>query len=411
LRLTARGTAFCVATALLLVAAYAVGSRELLTAALLVGSLVLVAVLTVLVRRPEVRVTRTFTPRTVAAGGSVAVEVHVGNRSLRPAAAGQWTDRMPWPPHDSPTRALPALVPRGTEGRRGAHASFTYVGTPPRRGVATVGPLRVEHSDPFRLVRDVVPVEGTDMLVVTPAVVELHDAGFGVADGEGAARLVQRSVLGGEDDLTTREYRRGDAMRRVHWRASARHGELMVRQEEQRAKPELRLLVDTRRSGYADALPPDEVDEASAQSETFEWTVRMVASLGVHLSHAGFLVHIVETAAPQIAPLERVGAWGGDDERFLASLAAIRLSEELGRVHGENAPPSSIFAVLADADRETLEWVVRQRRGGERATAFVPERAAGTRSVLEHSGWRCVPMGDRDDLATLWAGIATEATT
>src|SRR5690606_41086826 len=44
------------------------------------------------------------------------------------------------------------------------------------------------------------------------------------------------AAAGDSDDVLTREYRRGDAMRRVHWRATARAGDLRVRQEEHHAE-------------------------------------------------------------------------------------------------------------------------------------------------------------------------------
>ena len=48
----------------------------------------------------------------------------------------------------------------------------------------------------------------------------------------------------------TREYRHGDPMRRVHWAATARHGSLMVRQEESVTTPEATIILDQRLSAY-----------------------------------------------------------------------------------------------------------------------------------------------------------------
>src|SRR5690606_27216812 len=113
-------------------------------------------------------------------------------------------------------------------------------------------------------------------LVVVPDVVPLPLGGPALAEGDGAAQFAHRRALGAEDDLSTREYRPGDAMRRVHWRASARHGELMVRQEEQRSHPDVRLALDTLREGYPDAAPdPGGPGRPAVASEAFEWTVRM----------------------------------------------------------------------------------------------------------------------------------------
>jgi len=80
----------------------------------------------------------------------------------------------------------------------------------------------------------------------------------------------------------------------VHWRASAHHGDLMVRQEEQRSHSEASILLDTRRSGYRDANSLHPL--AAAESDRFEWAVGFAASLVVHLQHSGFLVHMHESA-------------------------------------------------------------------------------------------------------------------
>ncbi|MEJ1229582.1 MAG: DUF58 domain-containing protein [Galbitalea sp.] len=84
----------------------------------------------------------------------------------------------------------------------------------------------------------------------------------------------------------TREYRTGDALRRVHWRASARHGELMVRQEEQRSYPEARIILDTRTDGYGGTISSFEFHDSGFT--WFEWAITMVASIGVHLHPLGF---------------------------------------------------------------------------------------------------------------------------
>ena len=398
LALTARGWGFVAAGVGFLVVAYAVGSVHVQLAGALALAFVVVALITARWRRPRLGVGRAFSAPLVAAGGSTTVTVTVTNLSMRALAAARWSDALPW--GDTAEGRWASLPARA--GTRPRTLELRYRVSPPTRGIVEIGPLRVDVDDPFGLVHGSLTTGETHRLVVTPAVVSLHDAGFGFAAGEGVARLIQRSTVGNDDDLMTREYRRGDAMRRIHWRVSARQGELMVRQEEQRARPELRLVVDTRRAAYRDARDSERLG-APAESETFEWVVRMVASLGMHLRGAGFELHVVETAAPQVADAQ---AGDARAEEFLASLATIRLANDREPLRApETGTAGGVFAVLAEPDAEVLEWLVRMRRPGEAGIAFLPAWSATARSALADAGWQCVLFRPDDDLATVWSAV------
>jgi uncharacterized protein (DUF58 family) len=400
IRLTVRGRLFLIAAIILVIVAYAAGNTVFQLAATLLIVVLIGAVVFVRVGRPRVTAVRTFTPDIVSAGGVVDVTIDVRNRAGRPSARAEWSERIPWSPWAAGGGILPALAPAGARFAGRNATEVRYQLRPAHRGVAEIGPLSVHVEDPFGLVRGSTRAAGTQTLIVTPALVALVDAGLGLSSGEGDARLIQRAVSGNDDDLMTREYRRGDAMRRVHWRVSARHGELMVRQEEQRSKPEVRLAVDTRRSGYSD------VSTDVVESETFEWVLRMVASIGVHLRQSGYDVTVLETAAPQI-----VGFSGGDflgvpEEGFLASLATIRLADAHAPRASGAAGAGPLFAVVAEPDVDSLAWMLSLRRPGERAIVFLPVWSSAAREAFFAAGWQCVLFRPTDDLATVWADVA-----
>ncbi|MDO7882540.1 DUF58 domain-containing protein [Salinibacterium soli] len=421
--LTVRGWWFLGAGAASFVIAYLGGREAFVFVGALLVALPLAAGVLAAVRRPRVEVTRSFAPRTIAAGSATSVALTVHNRAAGRSLEATWWDTVPWYPYVTAAGRLAALEPRSRRFAARNHTTVGYDLVPPHRGEFLIGPLSVLAGDAFGLATSLTVVGEPQPLIVTPEVVPLPSAGFSLPAGDGEATLVQRRAAGDEDDIMTREYRSGDAMRRVHWRASARHGDLMVRQEEQRSFPEARIIVDTTADAYADlSTEPTEVDPDSL---AFEWVVRMLASAAVHLRRAGFLVSIEETGHPQLDGLGagRRRTWG--DEEFLARLASLELTDEpeerSTRSPGSTGP---LIALLGTPSSETVEWMLARRRPGELAVAFtvqtqtaldrfgrpfgiVPE-ASAVAERLADEGWLVVPVGPDDDPAAAWQAIVAE---
>jgi len=422
--LTRRGAVFLAAAIVACVAAYSSGLRELLYVGILLAAMPLGALVLVWRARPNLSVTRTFSPHILEAGSGATVTMHVQNRSFRRSARSRWRDTLPWRPGTTPDADLPALQPRGARfSGRGNAASLRYELRPPRRGVFAIGPLGVDVADALGLASSSLTTGAPQPIVVTPEDVALPPTGLRGAGGDGEARLVQRRAAGDDDDSITREYRSGDAMRRVHWRATARHGDLMVRQEEQRTLPEARIVVDTRRVGYRDAGGEDFGGEG-AESEAFEWVVRMLASVATHLRRSGFVVTITETGPPQLGSLDRKGRRAWNEEEFLVDLASFEMvyDRSLARPSGRRAGPT--IALLGAADEATLDWLADQAVPGELAVAYlvhavtavdVINRSFGvTRAPLEaverltDAGWLVIPVRADDDHVAAWEAIVFE---
>ncbi len=97
--------------------------------------------------------------------------------------------------------------------------------------------------------------------------------GGGTWGGAGDS-LARAAAVSGEDDIATREYRDGDDLRRVHWRSTAKRGELMVRREEQPRQMRATVLLDARARGHRGDGP----------ASSFEWAVSAAASVAVHFT-------------------------------------------------------------------------------------------------------------------------------
>jgi uncharacterized protein (DUF58 family) len=404
-RLTARGWGFLAVSVVLIVLAYSLRRPELLFVGCFVAAVPLLSVFLIRLQRPNLEVRRSFTPLVLTAGHPAVVRLEVNNLAPRPFPACTWTDAVGWLPNGGATGQFGPLRSGLFRHREPlSSARLTYEVTPPRRGQFEIGPFTITMTDPFGLASGTQVAHHGQTVVIVPEVQVLPESGLAIAEAEGSARLVQHRAVGGDHDITTRAYRTGDALRRVHWRASAHHGDLMVRQEEQRSHSEASILLDTRRRGYRDASGHP---LAGAESERFEWAVGFAASLVVHLQRSGFLVHMHESAGPQLAPVENT-------THFLESLATVALSRVpapmdlvLAGGRGQSGRTlGSIFAIISDADAELLEVLTARRSSYGLAVAFlVMADDASVSLPLSKAGWTCVFVRPGDSAEDAWLAV------
>jgi uncharacterized protein (DUF58 family) len=119
-----------------------------------------------------------------------------------------------------------------------------------RRAVVPVGPARTVRGDPLGLMRREVAWTGVTELFVHPRIIGLDPLGSGLLrDLEG-----QSSNAVSTSDLAfhaLRDYAAGDDRRYIHWRSSARTGQLMVRQFVDTRRIHATMVVDGNPAGYA----------------------------------------------------------------------------------------------------------------------------------------------------------------
>jgi uncharacterized protein (DUF58 family) len=118
-----------------------------------------------------------------------------------------------------------------------------------RRGVVPVGPATTVHGDPLGLVRRMVEWTGRTELFVHPTIVSLENLGAGLLrDLEG--QVTPDLSMSDLAFHALREYQPGDDRRYVHWRSSAKHGRLLVRQFLDTRRSHLAIVVDTTADVY-----------------------------------------------------------------------------------------------------------------------------------------------------------------
>jgi uncharacterized protein (DUF58 family) len=113
-----------------------------------------------------------------------------------------------------------------------------------QRGVFQLGPIFAQTGDPFGLFRQRRQIDGTSTLVVYPVALSL--ASFGRVDGEltGGALAGERVPHTTTNVSGLREYHPGDTFNRIHWKATARQRQLMVKEFELDPFADIWLVLD-----------------------------------------------------------------------------------------------------------------------------------------------------------------------
>ncbi len=274
--LTTRGTSFLAAGIAAALAGYLLGERSLLCVGMALIALPLLTVFAT--RRAHYRLTcaRLISPPRIAAGGTAQVMLRLHNISRLPTGLILAEDAIPYALGTRPRYVLDKIERNGSR-------ELTYSLRSDLRGKFEVGPLQLRVADSFGLVEIARSFSGRTQFVVTPKVYPLSRTMISRAwagEGDGRSRL---TATAGEDDVIPRSYRDGDDLRRVHWRSTARYGELMVRREEQRWRNRATLLLDSRASAHMGSGP----------SSSFELAVSAAASIGVHLAQEGLSGQLV----------------------------------------------------------------------------------------------------------------------
>ncbi|MFZ0050017.1 MAG: DUF58 domain-containing protein, partial [Streptosporangiaceae bacterium] len=391
--MTTRGTSFLAAGAASAAAGWLLGERGLFCIGIALLALPLLAAAGA--RRGQYRLgtSRTITPPRVPAGHTATVTLRLENVSRVPTGLLLAEDTVPYALGTRPRYVLDKIERNGVR-------ELAYPLRSDLRGRFQIGPLQLRVADAFGLVELNRSLSGRTTFVVTPRVVPLPRTVISrswAGEGEGRARL---TAAAGEDDVIPRAYRDGDELRRVHWRSTARYGQLMVRREEHQWRNSASVFLDTRRVAHTGAGP----------TATFEFAISAVASIGAHLTEEGFRARLI-TDAGEIAPR------GTFSDTLLDMLAVITTTKttSLRQGTGELAGAGGqLIAVVGRMSPEDAAHLASARRGnapgmalvvatsGWSLDASVPPDAARTAQILTSAGWRVAVVTAASQLTAAW---------
>ncbi|MFC6285596.1 DUF58 domain-containing protein [Nocardioides sp. GCM10027113] len=402
--LTVRGRAFLAAGVTAIVCAVVLGQSSLTRVGVLVAALPLVTAFVLGRGRYRLALVRTVTPQLVSAGQPARVSLTLTNEGRTPSGTLLLEDHVPYVLGTRPRFVLEGI---GHGWRR----HVTYQVRSDVRGQFEIGPMSVRVSDPFGLVELGRAFRTTVPLTVTPRTVPLPTIPVGGGWTGAGDNRPRAFAIGSAEDVTVREYRRGDDLRRVHWRSSARVGELMVRREEQPWQSRATLFLDNRMRAH----------RGQGIASSLETAVSAVASMALHLSQRGFAVRLVTAAGEETGNAWHVRQAELNTGPLLEALAVVQPLQTARLETDWLAEPGHgglIVAVLGSLEPHDVPVLRRMQHHAGSAMAIALDVEAwigGTAhapvaSILAAQGWRAATLGPRDRLETVWQELGRSST-
>lgn len=274
---------------------------------------------------------------------------------------------------------VPSLPPDGE------HEELFAVPTN-RRAVIVAGPAVSVRGDQLGLLRRTVRWTDPVELFVHPVTARLRPSAAGlVRDLEGE---VTKTITNNDISFhALRAYEPGDALRNVHWRTSARTGQLMVRQYEETRRSQLILVQATEREHYA-------------SDDEFELAVSVLASLGVQVIRDATRVAVVteslalRTATPTVLL--------DDSSRIEPARRAFPSLRDFVREATRRLPPPSVVITVGGsrlpvADLRSIEALF----GSDTATIGFRAELGATSRITRIGDTTVVTVGDLAELPRL----------
>src|SRR6266508_4555564 len=323
--------------------------------------------------------TRSLRPVRTAVGGRISVTVRLRNLGRLETGVLLLEDRLPYQLGPPARFVVPGIAGDDRE-------LLNYEINAGARGRYTVGPLAVRLSDPFGLAQVTSELAGTSEVVVHPKVESLAPPSLGGELASAASTKVRHLFSQGDEFYTTRDYRAGDDLRKVHWRSSAKRGQLMIRQEERPWQARALIALDLRRGAH----------RGQGGQASFERMVSIAASIAVRLGASGYELGMITDEGQQVRPIDSADQAtamldflaGVDTTR---STSLIPLADRLGRMTGEGL----LIGVLTVPSAEEAAALARCRLGFAGALGLLVRADSWV-------GWRTAIITRNDRLDEPW---------
>jgi uncharacterized protein (DUF58 family) len=217
----------------------------------------------------------------------------------------------------------PTTLPGGLPGRAislGSRAERSWLVRAPllRRGHFRVEPLQIRTGDPFGFFEASASVGQGVAVVVYPRIEKLPLWRLPAASIEGSHAAPERTLQTSPLATAVRPYAPGDAFNRIHWKSTARHGEIQVKEFELEQTADAWIFLDLERA----------VQGGRGEDSTVEMAVRAAASIAAKALLENRAVGLTVNGHRQaIVPVDR-----GNRQH-------LKIMQLLAAVEGDGATP------------------------------------------------------------------------
>jgi uncharacterized protein (DUF58 family) len=168
----------------------------------------------------------------------------------------------------------PTTLPGGLPGRAitlGAVGERSWLIRTPltRRGHFRIEPLHIRTGDPFGFFEAAATVGQGVSVVVYPRLERLPMWKLPAASLEGSHAAPERTLQTTPLATTVRPYAPGDSMNRIHWKSTARHGEIQVKEFDLEQTADAWIILDLQRG----------IQTGHGEESTAEAAIRAAASI------------------------------------------------------------------------------------------------------------------------------------
>ena len=288
----------------------------------------------------------------------------------------------------------PTSLPGGLPGRAislGPRGERSWLVRAPlmRRGHFRIEPLQIRTGDPFGLFESSASVGQGVTVVVYPRVERLPFWRLPAADLEGSHAHPERTHQTTPLAMTVRPWAPGDSMNRIHWKTTARYGEIQVKEFDLEQTADAWLFLDLQRS----------VQTGKGDESTTESAVRVAASVADRAIVENRAVGLTVNAHRQtILPSDRGSRQHLKIMQLLAAVDAdgpTPLGESLLQSLGRVRRGMTVVVITSSLDRDWVRPLATLRTKGIGCVAIWLDPIAYARHAATRPG--DAPPAELDD--------------